>query len=191
MKKTTSKSVSKVLLGTIIGSFAVISPAIAGIDEVRAGASIQSSGPLAPNVEEGTALAGEILFDAPSFLKWGPLQGRPSIGGSIATSENATSFGHAGLSWRLSAPAMPAFIDFGAGLAVHNGETSFDPATDFPRVGSAFLGCRALARLHVAPGVKIGPRVRASVQWEHLSNAGLCSENEGLDNLGFRLGVKF
>ncbi|MEO0694529.1 MAG: acyloxyacyl hydrolase [Pseudomonadota bacterium] len=167
-------------------------PVKAGVDEVRAGVSLQSSGPVAPNVERGAAVAGEIVFDSPDFLDWGFVEGRPQIGGSVALDKDATSFGHAGLTWRLGSPVTRPFLDFGVGIAVHDGRTDFDPLVDDPRTANeAFLGCRALARMFVAPGVKVAPKVRMSLQWEHLSNANLCGENEGLDNFGFRLGVDF
>jgi hypothetical protein len=163
-------------------------PAFANrFEELRVGASVQSVGPVAPNVEKGGAVAGEILF-IPVDLEFlgSPM---PHIGGSIALNDQATSFGYAGLTWRADLTRR-AYFDFGVGGAVHDGRTSFDPTTDFPRRGSAFLGCRALFRLHVSPGVRVGERYSIGLQWEHLSNANLCRENEGLDNWGIRFGLQ-
>lgn len=159
------------------------------VEEVRAGVSLQSVGPISANVERGVALGAEVLF-ARLPVAWlgSPM---PSLGGSLATAENSTSFAHAGLVWRIEPPATRLYFDLGAGAAVHDGRVSFNPAADFPRVGEAFLGCRTLFRLAGGPGVRIGDRLTAHVQWEHLSNAGLCAENEGLDNWGVRLGWRF
>ena len=33
-------------------------------------------------------------------------------------------------------------------------------------------------------------KVSAAVHYNHISNAGLCSDNEGLDHLGARLGLR-
>ena len=174
---------------TAVGLF--VTPAQAGaVDEVRGGVSIQSLGPISPNVEDGLAISGEVLFAAPEFLaKIGAP--RPHIGFSAATDGAATSYGYLGLTWRATMFAEGGFLEFGVGGAVHNGRTSYNPIADEPRQGEAFLGCRALVRLHVAPGVRLSERWTASLQWEHLSNANLCGENEGLDNLGVRFGYRF
>lgn len=174
-------------------AFAAVAPAAqaAGfVDEVRVGASIQSAGPIASNLERGAAVAGEVFFASPRlFSVIG--KPRPVIGLSVATDEAATSFAHAGLGWRASLPVSRLFLDLGLGVAVHDGRVSFDPAVDLPRDDNAFLGCPVQFRLSGGPGVRVAPRVTAALQWEHLSNAGICDENEGLDNIGVRLGVSF
>ena len=183
------RSLSFVVAGFLITTFSQAALA-GGIDEIRAGASIQSVSGIADNLEDGVALSGEIIFDSPKPLKW-LFNARPHLGASVALDEAATSYGYAGLTWRLRAPMSRFYFDAGVGGAVHNGETSFDPAIHIPRPDSAFLGCRGLFRLHATPGVRILPRTTLSIQYEHLSNAGICDENEGLDNLGVRLGVRF
>lgn len=156
--------------------------------ELRGGAVLQGLGPFSPNKEDGVGLNAEILFDRIGALKFlgSP---RPQLGLTVATGEHATSQIYAGLNWGIDiTPRL--FIDGGVGIAVHEGETSFNPMD--PLIGEHnFLGCRALARLSADVGVKIAPRVTASIHTDHVSNAGLCSENEGLDNTGFRLGVRF
>ena len=158
------------------------------LHEVRLGASVQSVGPVSPNVEDGGAIAAEVLFGP---IDLGPLGApMPHLGGSLALDEDATSFGYLGLTWRAEL-SKTLFFDFGVGGAAHDGRTSFNPSTDLPRTGSAFLGCRALFRLHVSPGVRVSKRAALLVQWEHLSNANLCRENEGLDNWGARFAYSF
>jgi lipid A 3-O-deacylase len=165
------------------------SPAEAGpIEEIRGGVMLQGAGPFSPDKEDGVGLNAEVLFsriDALRFLG----SPRPQVGFSIATGEEATSKAYAGLNWGYDiGPSV--FVDGGLGLAVHDGETSFNPADPLINEHN-FLGCRVLAHLSADLGVKVAPRVTASIHTDHMSNAGLCSENEGLDSTGFRLGVRF
>jgi len=188
-----AKSLPRALAGAMIaGPFllAGAAPASGGfIDEVRGGVSFQSTGPIAENVEDGVAIAGEVLFKSPAFLRiiGAP---RPHIGGSAATDANATSFVYAGLAWEVDI-ARRIYLHGGAGGAVHDGRTTFNPAVDLPRRGEAFLGCSALFRLHGGAGYRLTERLNVNVTFEHLSNAGICSENEGLENVGVRLGYRF
>lgn len=160
------------------------------IDEVRAGVSVQSSGPVAASEEDGAAFAAEVLFPSLDFIA---LLGkpRPHLGLSVATDGDATSFVYAGLTWHLSVWDGKVFFEFGGGGAVHDGRVSFNPTLDRPQSGQSFLGCPVLFRLHGGPGISIGRNWTAVLQFEHLSNANLCSENEGLDNIGLRLGRRF
>lgn len=177
----------RLLLAATFASLPLAAQAAGGISELSLGASLQSVGPISPNVERGGAIAAEAKFNpvGPGWLA----RPRPAIGISIAADDAATSFAYASLDWRI--PVGPAwFIDFGFGGAVHDGATDLDPAVDFPRRGEAFLGCRALFRLHGGPGVRLAPRISLRAEFEHLSNANLCEENEGLDNLGLRLSVR-
>lgn len=159
-------------------------------EEIRGGASIQSVRAFSPNTERGAAIAGDVILEP--FSEWRAV-GRPRFqaGVSVATDDAATSFIHGGLVWRIDRPASRFYLDLGAGIAIHDGETAFDPDTDFSVEGSAFLGCRALFRLQAAPGVWLNDRLSLSLQFEHLSNASICSPNEGLDNIGLRLGTRF
>lgn len=160
------------------------------VEEVRAGISSQSVSFFSPDVEDGVAISGEFLFRSPDILAviWDP---KPHLGFSLATADNGTSFVYSGLTWQQFFFNDKVFFDFGIGGAVHDGRVSFDPVVDLPRADGAFLGCPVLFRLHAGPGIRLSERWSASLQWEHLSNAGLCDENEGLDNIGFRLGYRF
>ena len=157
-------------------------------DEVRGGLLLQSVGPFSSDKESGVGINGELLFK--------PLEGlsfigapRPHIGFSIATDSDATSQGYFGLTWEQHL-GRKFFVNAGFGGAIHNGETDFDPLD--PNINTTkYLGCRALFRLSGGVGYMLTDRVSASVHLDHISNAGLCDENEGLDNTGLRLGYKF
>ena len=180
----------------LIAMFAVMtaaSPAYADsiVQELRGGVAAQGFGGQGVDKEQGAAVNGEIVFRSPEFLSV-LLAPRPVLGATIAFDSDATSQIYAGLDWRFDLGER-FFVTGGAGGALHNGETgAFDPLMDTGREGhTTFLGCRALFRLNANAGVRVTRRVNASLYWAHLSNAGLCNPNEGLDNLGVRLGLEF
>ncbi|MEO1241563.1 MAG: acyloxyacyl hydrolase [Pseudomonadota bacterium] len=161
------------------------------IDEARIGVTAQGFGGWSPDLEQGGGVNVELLFESPRFLSaiGSP---RPLIGANIATDSDATSQIYAGVEWK----AYLAKRFFAAGMvggAIHNGETDpFDPVADAGRINNTqFLGCRALFRLSADIGYDFADRVSASIHWSHISNARLCDENEGLDNLGVRIGYRF
>lgn len=164
--------------------------AAAEVEEVRVGVLAQSCCGPAANKEEGAGINAEIAFSSPRFLS--VLRSpRPVIGVIVATDSDATNIAYTGLDWTFALP-FRLFLSGGGGIAIHDGETSFDPVADASRVDDTlFLGCRALFRSSAELGRAITGRLRASVYWSHISNAGLCSENEGLDHLGARLSLTF
>ncbi len=179
------------ILSAIISAFAVTGAAAQPFDEVRAGVLAQSCCGFGSDKEQGAAINAEALFSSPRFLTvlGAP---RPLIGATIATDGDATSQMYAGLEWKVNiAPRW--FVAAGVGGAIHNGETDrYDPVADAARVSNTvFYGCRALFRLAGDVGYRLTDRVSASFHWNHISNAGLCSENEGMDQIGARLGLRF
>lgn len=153
------------------------------LSEVRFGVSAQDpDGP-----ESGSAnLTGEILSVRP-WTSADPVLNlfipRLHLGGSLNL-DGRTSFGYAGLTWTFDVtPSL--FVEGSFGGAVHNGET--DPVTPHHDA----LGCRALFRESGSLGFRVTPNWSVMATVEHLSNAGLCSNNRGLTNVGMRIGYTF
>ena len=181
-----------IFFATVMWVLGAASPAAAGgVDEVRVGAFAQSVGGYSPDKEQGVGVNLEALFSSPGFLRRVGAP-RPHVGVMIATDPDATSQVYAGLEWKAEL-FRRFFVAGGVGGSVHNGETDpFDPAVDLPRLNNTmFLGCRVLVRLSADIGYRVSERVSASVNWNHISNADLCDENEGLDNVGMRVGYQF
>jgi lipid A 3-O-deacylase len=175
---------------SLAAALAVIAaPAVAGpLDEVRGGVYLQGLGPFSPNKEEGVGLNAELLFNRLEALKFiGAPQ--PHVGVTAATGDLATSVIYAGLLWEYDFTER-IFINGGFGLAIHDGETRFTPPDPLANDRS-YLGCRALFRLSADLGVRLTDRFSAMIHTDHMSNADLCSENEGLDNTGLRFGYDF
>ena len=53
------------------------------------------------------------------------------------------------------------------------------------------MGCRVQFYEVFGAGADITSNMTATVTWEHTSNASLCAQNDGLTNLGVRIGYKF
>jgi hypothetical protein len=108
---------------------------------------------------------------------------RLHVGGSLNLDQD-TSFAYAGLTWTFDlSPTI--FIEGSFGGAVHDGET--DPI----EADREALGCRALFRESGSIGLHLSANWNVMATVEHLSNAGLCSNNRGLTNVGVRLGYTF
>jgi lipid A 3-O-deacylase len=156
-------------------------------DEVRGGVFAHGVGPFTAHKEDGASVNGEILFKSPQALSFMGSP-RPVIGATIATEDGATSQVYAGLAWRRSFLGR-LFIEGGGGFAIHNGETHYSPS-DPDINGTTYFGCRVLFRVSGDLGFMLTDRLSVSAHSEHISNAGICSENEGLDNSGIRFGYR-
>ncbi|WP_285907934.1 acyloxyacyl hydrolase [Pseudodesulfovibrio pelocollis] len=182
---TRRNMVTMTLLLTLALCLAGPHPADAGdtiVSEVRGGVYAHDISFWSFHRENGADINGEVLFVSPSFLEavWSP---RPHLGATVNTSGN-TSFLYSGLTWEYDLPA-DFFVDANLGLAAHNGKLD----TDNHKRKS--LGSPVLFRLGAALGYNITEKVNISIQFEHMSNAYIVSPNEGMDNVGLRLGYRF
>jgi len=132
-------------------------------------------------LESGVDINGEVLLGSGLAFLGGTL--RPAIGGSINTS-GGTSKGYVDARWEIEGPAG-LFFGIGLGAAVHDGNLG---PTD-PDLKA--LGARVLFHIPFELGFRFDQRRSISVYFEHTSNAGLASPNEGLDSIGVRYGVRF
>jgi lipid A 3-O-deacylase len=153
--------------------------------ELRLGASAHDiSGP-----EEGSVgVRGEVL--SPRLLPVAdPVASlfvpRVHLGGSVNTAGD-TSFAYAGLTWTFDITPR-VFVEGSLGGAVHDGNTSRVMLVPH----ESALGCSPLFREAAAVGYRIDAHWSVMASIEHLSNAGLCSQNRGLTNVGLQLGYAF
>jgi hypothetical protein len=139
--------------------------------------------------EAGSAnLTGELLLAkpfTPADLFTSYFIPRPHVGGSL-NFDNKTSFAYAGLTWTVDVTPR-VFVEGSIGGALHNGSTNpFYTPSD-----RTALGCSPLFRESGSVGVRLSSNWSMMATVEHLSNAGACSENRGLTNVGARLGYAF
>ena len=157
---------------------AALAPAASGADpsaeggwlaEVRGGVLSHDTGGLwsGDHVEHGFDLNGELIFRRGSL---------PLGAGALRP--------HLGATWRLAADSG-AFFELGLGAAVHDGEL------ETTKKDQKELGSRLLFRIPIEVGFAFGEHHSLSLFFDHVSNAGLADENEGLDTLGLRYGHRF
>lgn len=152
------------------------------LSEVRIGAMAHDEGPFSRHEESGFDVNFELLFVSPRFLHfvWSP---RPHLGVTV-NSVGDTSKAYAGLSWEWSFFGN-WFAGFSLGGAIHDGKLTTQ------RTDRKELGCRVLFRESIDAGYRFAGRHGISAYFDHISNARLCSRNEGLEGFGLRYGYKF
>jgi len=125
----------------------------------------------------------------PAYLRW-TVQPRPTVGGEFNTAgyTNQYYFG-ATWTWQLAGNVLQA----GDGIAL---SYFFGPAfNDGDIIATApdrkSLGSHVLFREALELGYLISPVYQVSAFFDHVSNGGLAKQNESLNNLGVRFGVRF
>ena len=152
------------------------------LSEVRLGVLKHDFGPFSSSEEHGVDVNMELLFVSPDLLEfaWSP---RPHIGATINT-DGDTSQVYFGLSWEFDV-WRDMFAGFSFGGSVHDGEKATN------RTDKKELGCKLLFRESVEIGWRFGGHHAVTAYLDHVSNANICDQNEGLENLGVRYGYRF
>lgn len=175
-------------------------PAQAQISEVRGAImahNIETNVSKNAGKEDGPDLQVEVLWNSPDWLKFA-FSPRPSVVASLNT-QGETSFAGIGLDWTF--PVSDSItIDPYLGYVIHNGdplENPYAPADSVRRAKfnaeELALGSRDLFRLGVAVGYRHSETWTSYLVYEHLSHGHILggSKNQGLDNVGIRLGRTF
>ncbi len=138
--------------------------------------------------EAGTA---DIAIDAllPAFdLGKSPLTERfslhPQIGADLNL-QGKTSAVFAGFAGVVELPGN-LVIEGDLGGSINNGKTTSPDDT-----GRAELGCTTLFREALGIGFRFSKQASVMAVAEHMSNANLCTPNNGITNFGLRFGYNF
>lgn len=182
------RSVSKLAAGFLTAALTMGLSSVAQADgsiinEVRVGVLNHEMSLLRDSSDEdGVDINVEVLFDPIEWLEW---MGEPRahIGATIATHDDSTSFVYTGLVWDWNFWG-PAFVEGAFGVALHDGETGQSTVSNE-------LGCAWNFHESASLGYDLNETNRVMLTFEHISNASLCSENEGISNIGVRYGVRF
>lgn len=154
------------------------------IDELRLGAYYTNP----DQAETGAAVQLEAVFSQFISHDFGNtyinalLLPRIHVGGNINVTGD-TSIAYTGLTWQFPIYG-PLFVEGTFGGGVHNGEL------DRGSRDRQQLGCPILFRESASIGLGF-EKFSVLGTIEHLSNAGACSQNDGLTNVGVRFGYKF
>ena len=127
----------------------------------------------------------DVLFTSPDIdaLRWIGAP-RPEIGATLNLA-GRDSMVHANLTWQLPVFDTPFYLEAALGAALHDGAlTNADP-------GRKNFGCRVNFYERWGVGAHISDNATATLTYEHTSNNGWCEANDGLSNVGLRLGWKF
>ena len=170
--------------GMVAASLATVSfaaPAGAFVNEIRGG--VYAHDQFGPAHEpENADINGEILFDSPDFLSW-MFSPRPRFGGTMS-GNGGTSIVYMDLGWTIDL-GTKFFIDGSVGGAWHDGRVHGSVE------GENQYGCRFNFHESGSIGYRITSALSVMASIEHLSNAWLCSANDGLTNVGMRIGYRF
>ncbi|MCF6326004.1 MAG: acyloxyacyl hydrolase [Devosiaceae bacterium] len=164
-----------------------------GVSEIRAGilAHKVTYGffPFNPDrwigLEQVEDINVEILFFSPDieFFRWMGSP-RPRLGASFNI-KGVESMVNLGLTWQAPIFDTPLFVEGTFGAALTNGALSgvSAPLSNF--------GCPVGFYTAASVGVNVDENISVMITYEHMSNLSLCSQNDGLSNLGVRFGYKF
>jgi lipid A 3-O-deacylase len=168
-------------------------------NEIRAGVLAHDVSLLGHGKEHGVDANAELLLASPvsdtalndvgRSWRW-LLQPRPHLGASVNTA-GATSqiyFGITDTAVLARSAVLPGdliFFSLGFGPAFNNGHIS--TSQDYRKS----LGSNVLFHPILDLGWQVTPTLSVSLVYDHSSNAGLASRNEGLNNLGVRVGMRF
>lgn len=129
----------------------------------------------------------DVLFKSPDIdaFRWigSP---RPDLGVTI-NMDGQDSLLHLGLTWQLPIFETPLYLEGAFGGAVHNGYLNGSP--DPTRYAN--FGCRVNFYERYGIGAHVNENITATLTYEHTSNNGWCERNQGLSNVGLRVGWKF
>lgn len=110
------------------------------------------------------------------------LHPRLHLGANINLDPDAVNQVYAGLTWDFYLTDS-LFLEASFGGAVHDGETAGDDPDSF--------GCTLNFRESVSLGVNLSENLSLMLSVDHMSNGGLCDQNQGLTNAGVRLGYRW
>ena len=126
----------------------------------------------------------------PAYLRW-MVQPRPTIGGEINTSgfTNQAYFG-ATWTWQLAGNVLQAGRRHCA-RAIFSGPASTMATSSRTAPDRKSLGSHVLFREALELGYLITPVYQVSALLDHVSNGGLAKQNQSINDLGVRFGVRF
>lgn len=150
-------------------------------------------GVLAADLDPGGATDDTVAINAELLTPHvgGPYQGsilesflhpRLHIGTTVNTDDNGVNQLYAGLTWDHNLGER-LFFETSFGGAVHDGETGDNNSDSY--------GCTLNFRESASIGVHLTERMSIMATIDHMSNANLCNENQGLTNAGVRFGYRW
>ncbi|GBF58177.1 hypothetical protein PbB2_01849 [Candidatus Phycosocius bacilliformis] len=188
------------VVSCLLGCVTLYAPARAEVSEVRGAVlahNVETNVSKNAHKEGGPDVQLEVLWESPNWLGFA-FSPRPSAVISLNT-QGETSFAGVGLDWRIPL-GKKISLDPYLGYIIHNGDPLDNPYPPADSVRRAkfnaeelALGSRDLFRLGFALGYQHNDQWTSYVVYEHLSHGHILggSKNQGIDNVGLRLGRTF
>ena len=149
---------------------------------IRGGVLIHDINILGHSEESGADFNLEALFVSPDWLEWlwAP---HPHLGIAIHSQDDTNQI-YSGLTWE-KVFSNNFFINLSLGLTLHDGIRKTSEHNEKE------LGSDLLFREALEFGYQIKQHQSLSIFFFHISNAGIYSENDGMNHLGLRYGYTF
>lgn len=163
------------------------------ISELRFGVYEHDASLLGHQKETGADIGNEVLFTSPSFLSviGSP---RPILGYLINTNDTTNQF-YGGLTWTwdfvhdVFRSDDAFYVEITEGPGFNGGKTDVTDPIELQHRKS--LGSHWLFREDLDIGYRLTPQWSIALSYNHISNADLATRNEGLNDIGARIGFKF
>jgi lipid A 3-O-deacylase len=163
------------------------------VDELRFGVYQHDASVFGHQKETGADIGAELLFASPQFLK--PVYAPRPVVGFLANTAGETNQVYMGLTWTwdfvrdVLRPGDGFYVEGTLGGGWNDGKTNVrDPAEQDKHKS---LGSHFLFREDVDLGYRVSPAWSVAISYNHISNADLASRNEGLNDIGLRVGYRF
>jgi len=125
----------------------------------------------------------------PWYLQW-TAQPRPTLGGEINTS-GFTNQAYFGATWTWQLASNLVQPDDGVTLGFFFGPSFNDGDIVAKKPNRKSLGSHVLFREALELGYRINPIYQISAVVDHVSNGGLAKQNQSINDVGVRFGVRF
>ena len=149
--------------------------------------------------EHGIDLNPEVIFPSPFtdswtatmpwYLQWF-LQPRPTLGGEFNTSHYTNDY-YLGATWSWWLTRNILRPDDGITFGIFFGPGFNDGRTVSKTPDRKSLGSSVLFRESFELGYQITPTYGVSAFLDHVSNGGLAKQNQSINDLGMRIGIRF
>jgi lipid A 3-O-deacylase len=161
--------------------------------EIRLGGYEHDASILGHQKETGDDIGAELLFTSPGLLE---IIGAPRpILGVLINDAGQTSQVYSGLTWTWNflhdvvIDGDGFYLEGTEGPGLNNGHINV--TNPFESQHEKSLGSNILFREDIDLGYHITPRWSVAISYNHISNADLGVRNEGLNDIGARIGFKF
>lgn len=149
--------------------------------------------------EHGVDIDPEVIFPSPisdgwiaglpGYIRWA-LQPRPTLGGEFNVGKYTNQY-YFGATWTWQLVGNILLPDDGVTFSIFFGPSFNDGETRTSKPDRKSLGSNELFREALELGYRFNAVYQISAFIDHTSNAGLARENQSINDVGVRFGIRF